>query len=467
MTDKSVSAATTIPFAAVILAAGLGTRMRSGLPKVLHAVAGRPMIGHLAATIATLGPAKVVVVTAPGMDAVVEAAKPAVGAVQQPALGTGHAVLAAMPALAHFTGDVLVLYGDSPLITADTLRAMLSKRRAGAAVVVLGFRPPDPAGYGRLVVDAAGRLDRIVEHKDASEAERDIGLCNSGFMAIDAAVLPALLQRLDSNNAKGEYYLTDIVGHACAKGLACGYVEAPAEELIGVNSRAELAVAEAILQGRLRAAAMAAGATLLDPASTYFSFDTQLGSDVVVEPNVFFAPGVVVGNDVRIKAFSHLEGCRVAEGAVIGPFARLRPGADLGRDVHVGNFVEVKNTVIEAGAKANHLTYLGDARVGAGSNIGAGTITCNYDGFGKYRTDIGAGAFIGSNSALVAPVTIGDQAIVGAGSTIARDVPAGAVVLTRAEQRTMPDGAERFRTKARERAAQAKMASRSGGSNNK
>jgi bifunctional UDP-N-acetylglucosamine pyrophosphorylase / glucosamine-1-phosphate N-acetyltransferase len=451
MTDK--------PFAAVILAAGLGTRMRSELPKVLHALAGRPMIGHLAATVATLAPAKVVVVTAPDMDAVVAAAKPAVGAVQHPALGTGHAVRAAMPALAGFAGDVLVLYGDSPLITAETLRAMLAKRHAGAAVVVLGFRPADPTGYGRLVADAAGNLDRIVEHKEASEAERQIGLCNSGFMAIDGAVLPALLERLENHNAKGEYYLTDIVGHARAEGLGCSFVEAEAEELIGVNSRAELAVAEGILQRRLRAAAMATGATLLDPASTYFSFDTKLGSDVVVEPNVFFAPGVTIGNNVRVRAFSHLEGCRVAEGAVIGPFARLRPGADLGRDVHVGNFVEVKNTVIEAGAKANHLTYLGDARVGAGSNIGAGTITCNYDGFGKYFTDIGAGAFIGSNTALVAPVTIGNMAIVGAGSTITRDVPAGAVALTRADQRSMPDAAEPFRARAKERAAKAKAKS--------
>jgi len=460
MTDK--------PFAAVILAAGLGTRMRSTLPKVLHGLAGRPMIGHLAATVATLAPAKVVVVTAPGMEAVVKAASPAEGAVQQPALGTGHAVQAALPALAGFTGDVLVLYGDSPLITAETLRAMLAKRQSGAAVVVLGFRPADPTGYGRLVADAAGQLDRIVEHKEANAAERAIGLCNSGFMAIDGAVLPGLLARLRNDNAKGEYYLTDIVAHARAQKLACGYVEAPAEELIGVNSRAELAVAEAIAQTRLRAAAMAAGATLLDPASTYFSFDTQLGSDVVVEPNVFFAPGVVVGNNVRVKAFSHLEGCRIAEGAVIGPFARLRPGAELGRDVHVGNFVEVKNAVIEAGAKANHLTYLGDARVGAGSNIGAGTITCNYDGFGKYHTDIGAGAFIGSNTALVAPVSVGDHAIVGAGSTIARDVPAGAVALTRAEQQSLPGSAERFRTKARERAAKAKAkASSRGGADNK
>ena len=450
------------PLAAVILAAGLGTRMRSTMPKVLHQLAGRPMIAHLAATVGALAPARVVVVVGPGMDAVVAAAQPAVAALQEPALGTGHAVLAARDALQGFAGDVLVLYGADPLVRTETLKAMLAIRAEGASVVVLGFRPDDPGAYGRLIVDAAGNLERIVEFKDASPAERAIALCNSGVMAIDGAVLFDLLDRVGNDNAKREYYLTDIVAIARARGLACGYVEAAAEEVLGVNDRAELAAAETVVQRRLRAAAMRDGATLIDPASVYFSHDTRLGRDVIVEPNVFFGPGVTVGDNVRIRANSHIEGTRIAAGAVIGPFARLRPGAEIGDGAHIGNFVEVKAASIEAGAKVNHLTYIGDARVGAGANIGAGTITCNYDGFGKYHTDIGAGAFIGSNSALVAPVKIGDGAIVGAGSTIARDVPPGALAVTRASQEQVLGGAEHFRGKAKARAARAKAAKQKG-----
>ncbi|HYM30290.1 MAG TPA: bifunctional UDP-N-acetylglucosamine diphosphorylase/glucosamine-1-phosphate N-acetyltransferase GlmU [Candidatus Cybelea sp.] len=446
-----------IRFAALILAAGRGTRMRSALPKVMHALGGRPMIAHLRATVQALAPAKTVVVVGPQMEAVVEAAAPAIGILQQPPLGTGHAVQAAMPALKGFDGDVLILFGDTPLVGAETLSAMLGKRRQGAAVVVLGFRPADPGEYGRLVVDAGGNLQRIVEHKDASAEERRNGLCNSGCMAVAGKALAELIWKLENKNAKGEFYLTDIVALARANRLPCSYVEATEDELLGINSRAELAAAETIVQRGLRAAAMEAGATLLDPDSTYFSFDTKLGRDVVVEPNVYFGPGVTVGDRVRIHAFSHFAGCRIADGAEIGPFARLRPGADLGPDVHIGNFVEVKNATIEAGAKANHLSYLGDARVGAGTNVGAGTITCNYDGFGKYHTDIGAGAFIGSNTALVAPVKVGDNAIIGAGSTISRDVPDGALSVTRPEQETLEGGAERFRAKARVRAAKAKQ----------
>ncbi|MCW5729711.1 MAG: bifunctional UDP-N-acetylglucosamine diphosphorylase/glucosamine-1-phosphate N-acetyltransferase GlmU [Alphaproteobacteria bacterium] len=442
--------------AAVILAAGQGTRMRSARPKVLHPLGGRSMIAHVRATLAALAAAKVVVVTAPEGAAVVAAAAPATGVVQDPPLGTGHAVQAALPALGGFEGDVLVLYGDTPLVSEATLRAMLERRRAGAAVVVLGFRPADPAAYGRLVTGADGRLLRIVEFREASADERAITLCNSGVMAIEGRHLAALLGRLDNANAKGEYYLTDIVRHANEAGLEAGFVEGDAEEVFGVNSRAELAAAEAILQRRLRRAALENGVSMTDPDSVHLSWDTALGRDVTIEPNVFFAPGVSVADNVLIRAFSHLEGCMIESGATVGPFARLRPGARIGPEAHIGNFVEVKNGLIEAGAKVNHLSYIGDARVGAKANVGAGTITCNYDGFGKYRTDIGAGAFIGSNTALVAPVAIGDGAIVGAGSTIAADVPAGAVALTRAPQETRPDRAERFRERARARAKAAK-----------
>lgn len=443
--------------AAVILAAGQGTRMKSSLPKVLHPVGGRPMVSHLRGEIESLSPARVVIVTAPGQTAVAEAAQPALHSIQDPPLGTGHAVRAALPALDGFPGDVLVLFGDTPLVTAATMRAMLARRAEGHAVVVLGFRPADPAAYGRLVTDASGRLLRIVELKDATAEERAIGLCNAGVMAIDGAVIASLLDRLDNRNAKGEYYLTDIVAHARAMGLSAGFIEAPADEVLGVNSRAELAAAEAIFQGRLRAAHMANGVTMQAPETVFLRHDTRIGSDTTIEPHVIFGPGVTIETGVTIRGFSHLEGCRISAGAVVGPFARLRPGADIGPDAHIGNFVEIKNGRIEAGAKVNHLTYIGDARVGAKANVGAGTITCNYDGFGKYLTDIGAGAFIGSNTALVAPVIIGDGAIVGAGSTITQDVPAGAVAVARGPQSNRDRAAERLRERARARAAAAKQ----------
>ena len=424
-------------FAAVVLAAGQGTRMKSDLPKVLHPLAGRPMIGHLLAEIGDLGPARTVVVVSPqNREAIAKALPDAVLAVQDPPQGTGHAVMAALPALAGFDGDVVVLFGDTPFLSHATVQRMLDER-AGArdpAVVVMGFRPDDAAEYGRLIVAPDGSLSRIVEFRDACEAERASTFCNSGVMAIDGRALPGLLARLSPENAKREYYLTDLVGLARSDGRWVTAGEGAADDALGINSRAHLAEAEALLQDRLRRRAMDGGATLTDPKTVWFSHDTVLGRDVTVGPNVVFGPGVTVGDRAEIRAFSHLEGAAVAAGALIGPFARLRPGAEIGVGAHVGNFVEIKQARVEEGAKVNHLTYIGDARVGAGANVGAGTITCNYDGFGKYHTDIGAGAFIGSNTALVAPVRIGDRAIVGAGSTIGRDVPDDALAITRAEQ---------------------------------
>ncbi|WP_373086474.1 bifunctional UDP-N-acetylglucosamine diphosphorylase/glucosamine-1-phosphate N-acetyltransferase GlmU [Sneathiella sp.] len=433
--------------AAVILAAGAGTRMKSVLPKVLHEIGGRPMISHLLAAVESLDPSKVVVVTAPGMASVRKAVEPADIAVQKKALGTGHAVAAALDSLEGFEGDVLILYGDTPLIETATLRQMIEKRRAAekCAVVVLGFEPDDPAEYGRLVTDDAGNLTAIVEYADADAAERGIGLCNSGVMAIDGRQLSALITAVGNDNAKGEYYLTDIVEIANRRGLTCAYVKGAEQELLGVNTRAQLAEAEKIAQGRWRAKAMAEGATLIDPDSVWFSHDTKLGRDVVIEPGVFFGPGVTVGDNVRIKAHCHLEGTTIGAGAQIGPFARLRPGADIAEEVKIGNFVEIKKSEIEKGAKVSHLSYIGDSRIGEGANIGAGTITCNYDGFDKFRTDIGAGAFIGSNTALVAPVRIGAGAIVGAGSTITEDVDANALALERSTTRQKTGWAKRFR----------------------
>lgn len=436
---------------AVILAAGKGTRMRSDRHKVLHPIGGQPMIHHLLDTLAELGAAREVLVIGDRRDqleAALEGRDVAI-AIQEPQLGTGHAVQAARDSLAGFDGTLLVLYGDVPLVSGATMQALIDARAAGPDVVVLGFRPPDPGQYGRLVVNAAGHLDAIVEYKDASEDERAIGLCNSGMMAADAALLFDLLDQVGNDNAAGEYYLTDIVAIARARGLDVGVVEADAQELTGVNSRADLAVLEAIFQTRMRAAAMVAGVTLIDPTTVYFAHDTALGRDVVIEPNVVFGPGVSVADGAVIRAFSHLEGATVDQGATIGPYARLRPGAVIGQGARVGNFVEVKKATLEAGAKANHLSYIGDARVGAAANVGAGTITCNYDGFDKHLTDIGAGAFIGSNTALVAPVKVGDGAIVGAGSVVTRDVPADALGVTRAQQKDVEGWARRFRERKR------------------
>ena len=433
--------------AVVVLAAGKGTRMKSDLPKVLHPLAGQPMIVHVLSAVAPLQPSRVAVVVGPDMENVGRAVAPVPTVVQTRQLGTADAVRAASEMLRDFVGDVIVLYGDTPLITTETMTRMVERRAApdNPAVVVLGFRPVDPGAYGRLVVSPAGGLEQIVEYVDASETIRSVGLCNAGLMVFDGRRLFELLDHIDDNNSKGEYYLTDAVSLARATGYACAVVEASEAEVMGVNCRAELAEAEKLIQKRFRRAAMDNGATLTDPDTVYFSPDTKLGRDVVVGPSVVFGPGVTIADKVEIKAFCHLEGATVAEGATIGPYARLRPGAVIGPAAHVGNFVEIKNGNLGPGAKVNHLTYIGDATIGAKANIGAGTITCNYDGFSKSKTEIGDGAFIGSNSSLVAPVKIGSGAIVGAGSVVVKDVEANALTVARGHQQTYSGWAERFR----------------------
>ncbi len=447
------------PVACIVLAAGKGTRMKSDLPKVLHPLAGAPMVRHVLAAAESLNPARIVVVVGPGMDAVAKAVAPYPTVVQERQAGTGDAVAAARPLLEDFRGDVLVLYGDTPLVTPETLRALLGVLRGAGdpAVAVLGMRPADPGAYGRLIVGADGGLERIVEFLDATAEERAVGLCNGGLMAFDGTRMWQIIGAIGNANAKGEYYLTDAVAIAAGRGWARAVVEGPVDDVLGVNSRAELAQLEAILQGRLRAAAMANGATLTDPATIWLSADTRLGRDVTVGQNVVFGPGVTVEDGVEIRPFCHLEGVTVRTGAVVGPFARLRPGSDIGEGAHIGNFVEVKGSRIGKGAKANHLAYIGDAGVGAGTNIGAGTITCNYDGFLKHRTEIGAGVFVGSNSTLVAPVSIGDGAFIAAGSTITDAVPADALALGRARQSVKEAWAAGFRArKAAEKAAKGK-----------
>ncbi|MGE0659927.1 MAG: bifunctional UDP-N-acetylglucosamine diphosphorylase/glucosamine-1-phosphate N-acetyltransferase GlmU [Reyranellaceae bacterium] len=441
----------------VILAAGAGTRMRSRVPKVLHRLAGRPMISHVVAIAEALGskPKKLVVVVGPGHEAVAAAVEPHISVIQSKPQGTGDAVKAARAHL-KTADEVLVLYGDTPLIrTATLLKLLAVRRKRRAAAAVLGFRPVDPSPYGRFVTEG-GSLQRIVEAKDASAEERKIGLCNAGVMAIDGAVVLKLLSGLRNNNAKGEYYLTDLVALARKAGRECTFIEAAADELQGINSRGELAAAEAVMQQRLRAAAMENGATLEDPASVYLSWDTKLGQDVTIGPHVSFGPGVRVADNVTIKGFCHIEGATIGAGAIVGPFARLRPGAALGEDVHIGNFVEVKASTLAKGAKANHLAYVGDATVGARVNIGAGVITVNYDGFGKYRTEIGDGAFVGSNASLIAPVKVGAGAIIGAGSVIARDVPKETVAVERSPQSMRAGAAPRLRARNKARAEAAK-----------
>ena len=436
----------TRPVAAIILAAGKGTRMKSDLHKVLHPIAGQSMLLHLLDAAGTLSPERTVVVTGAGREQV-EAAVAPLGvstALQAEQLGTGHAVAQAEDALAGFDGDVLILYGDVPLVRAETMRAMLERLNAAdaPAVVVLGFRPADPGAYGRLIVAEGGdRLEKIVEYKDASDAERAVTLCNTGLMAARSADLFALLGRLGNDNAAGEYYLTDVVEMSGSAAV----IEADAGEVTGVNSRGELAAVEALWQQARRARAMAEGATLIAPETVWFAHDTVIGRDVTIEPNVVFAPGVTVADGATIHGFCHLEGATIGPKAEVGPYARLRPGAVLKDGAKIGNFVEMKKAVLGRGAKANHLTYLGDAEVGAGANIGAGTITCNYDGYLKYRTVIGEGAFVGSNSALVAPVTIGAGAIVAAGSVLTADVEADALALVRPTRVTKPGWAARFR----------------------
>jgi bifunctional UDP-N-acetylglucosamine pyrophosphorylase / glucosamine-1-phosphate N-acetyltransferase len=434
--------------AVIVLAAGDGTRMKSARPKVLHEIAHRPMLRHVLDAVAPLEPRRTLVVIGPDMAAVAAAAAPAETVVQAPPLGTGHAVKVALAALGAFAGDVLVLVGDAALITSATLAALLAERRRSpaAAVAVLGMQVPDPGAYGRLVVAADGSLEAIVEAREATPEQRAITLCNSGVIALEGALAPNLVGAIVNQNAKREYYLTDVVAIARARGLLCRAIEAPAEQLVGVNSRAELAVAEAMMQQRLRAKHMAAGVTLVDPTTVYLSADTAIGPDSVIEPSVVFGPGVRVGEGVAIRAMSHIVGATIGDHAIVGPFARLRPGTVLGARVHVGNFVELKAARLGEGSKANHLAYIGDAVVGREVNIGAGTITCNYDGFLKHETRIEDGAFIGSNAALVAPVTIGANAIVGAGSVITRDVPADALAMGRGEQVEKPGAARVLRT---------------------
>ncbi|PNU05772.1 bifunctional UDP-N-acetylglucosamine diphosphorylase/glucosamine-1-phosphate N-acetyltransferase GlmU [Novosphingobium guangzhouense] len=448
------------PLAIVVLAAGKGTRMKSDLHKVLHPVAGRPMLEHLLASAAQLAPQRQVVVAGHGREQLEKAlGSRATIAVQEPQLGTGHAVQQAESALAGFEGDVLILYGDVPFVREETMRAMIARLHApdAPAVVVLGFQPEDPLQYGRVLAHDDGRIAMMVEYKDATEEQRACTLCNSGLMAVKSADLFDLLSKVGNENAQGEYYLVDIVNIATLEGRACAVIVTDdADEVGGINSRGELAEAEGRWQAKRRVQAMADGATLIAPETVFFAWDTVLGRDVTVEPNVVFGPGVTVADNVVIHAFSHLEGATLESGVAIGPYARLRPGAVLKAGSKVGNFVEMKNTVLGEGAKANHLTYLGDAEVGANANIGAGTITCNYDGYFKHKTVIGARAFVGSNSALVAPVKIGADAIVAAGSAVTRDVADGELRLVRGEQLVKPGWADRFHDAMKKKKAELK-----------
>ncbi len=433
---------------AIVLAAGEGTRMRSSLPKVLHAIAGRSLLAHVLEALREAGQTQTAVVIGPDHAAVAAEARAVLPQsqifTQTERRGTAHAVLAAKAAFAQGADDVLVILGDVPLILPQTLTMLRSALDDGASVAVLGFRPADPIGYGRLVTKG-DELIAIREHADASESERAITLCNSGLMALTGKHALAILEKIGTDNRKNEFYLTDAVAIARGMGLKTRALEVTEDEVSGINTKAQLAAAEAVLQQRLRQAVLDGGATLVAPETVFLSVDTKLGRDVTVEPYVVFGPGVTVEDGATIRSFSHIHGAHVGKGAIVGPFARLRPGAKLEENVHIGNFVEVKEALIEAGAKANHLSYIGDARVGAGANVGAGTITCNYDGTAKHRTDIGKGAFIGSNSALVAPVTIGDGAYVGSGSVITDDVPAGSLAIGRGRQTVKEGWAERLR----------------------
>jgi bifunctional UDP-N-acetylglucosamine pyrophosphorylase/glucosamine-1-phosphate N-acetyltransferase len=433
--------------AAIILAAGQGTRMKSKTVKVLHSVGGRPMLNWAIDLAKTCRAEEIVTVYGAHSPAVAEAAK-ATGskvALQDPPKGTGHAVQSAEDLLGKHDGNSIVLYADTPLIKPETIERVFKALEGGAAVAVLGFEPEDPAAYGRLILDDDGNLDRIVEFKDADEIERAVGLVNSGVLAASSALMFDLLGEVTNDNANGEYYLTDLVGLARARGLKAVVVRGSEDEVLGVNSRVDLAEAEACFQAGMRQSAMLDGVTLVAPETVFFSWDTQIARDVIVEPNVVFGPGVSVAEDAVIHAFSHLEGATVERAAIIGPYARLRPGAEIGPRAKVGNFVEVKKAQLSEGAKVNHLSYVGDARIGAGANLGAGTITCNYDGFDKHLTVIGAGAFIGSNSSLVAPVTVGEGAFTGSGGVITADVPDNALALARGTQTVKEGWATRFR----------------------
>jgi bifunctional UDP-N-acetylglucosamine pyrophosphorylase / glucosamine-1-phosphate N-acetyltransferase len=445
-------------FAAIILAAGKGTRMKSDLHKVLHPIAGRPMMHHLLHEFTALNPEQIVVVAGDRREQL-EAAVKGSGvdiAVQAEQLGTAHAAKMARPVLTGFHGLVLVCFGDVPFLRAETVRRLCAKVTGEVMVAVLGFRPADTAAYGRIMTDGGDRVLKMVEHKDADPQERKTNLCNSGVLVAHSKDLWRLLDQVDNHNAAGEYYLPDVVTKALGEGGIAVVIETSEDEVAGVNSRAELAVMEGRWQARRRLQAMEDGATLISPETVWFAADTVLGRDVLIEPNVYFGPGVKVADHVTIRANCHIEGTQIASGAEVGPFARLRPGTVLEEKAKVGNFVEVKKSTLGKGAKANHLSYIGDADVGARANIGAGTITCNYDGYFKYQTVIGEGAFIGSNSALVAPVKIGRDAIVGAGSAVTRDVADGELRLVRAEQLVKPGWADRFHEAMRKKKSEGK-----------
>jgi bifunctional UDP-N-acetylglucosamine pyrophosphorylase/glucosamine-1-phosphate N-acetyltransferase len=445
--------------ALIILAAGQGKRMNSDLPKVLHELGGTPLFAHALAAGSALAPDRVVLVAGNGAEAVTRAATDRDDEIevvlQEERLGTGHAVDQARAALSDFTGDAIVLYGDTPFIRPETLEAMVEARASGADVVILGFEAADPKRYGRLVMDGKELL-RIVEFNDASDEERAITLCNSGVVAADCATLFELIDGLSNENAAGEYYLTDIVEVARSKGLRAEAVTCDEAETLGINTRAELAAAEGQLQEMKRAEALENGVTLTAPETVFFCADTVIGRDAVIEPHVVFGPDVTVESNARIRAFSHLEGCHVSAGAVVGPYARLRPGAELSEGAKVGNFVEIKNAQIAEGAKVNHLSYIGDASVGEGANIGAGTITCNYDGVFKHRTEIGARAFIGSDTMLVAPVRIGDDAMTATGTVVTRDIEDGAMGVGRARMEVKPGFAVKLFDKLRAKKARQK-----------
>ena len=435
---------------AIVLAAGEGTRMKSSTTKVLHPVGGLPMAAHAVRAAVAAGGTDVALVVGRGADKVEAAARPFAKDVsvhlQTERLGTGHAVLAARAAIAKGYDDLIIMFGDTPLIDSGALTLARQKLAEGAEVVVMGFRPADPSGYGRLI-EKDGELAAIREHKDASDEERQIGFCNGGLMAIAGRDALSMLDAISNTNAKGEYYLTDVVEIARGMGKKTIAIEVDAASVLGVNTRVELAEAEALFQAKTRRAMMLAGVSMPAPETVWFSWDTEIGADTLIEPNVVFGPGVKIAGNVTIHAFCHLEGATVASGAQIGPFARLRPGAEMGEKSKAGNFVEIKKSKIGEGAKVNHLTYIGDAIVGAAANVGAGTITCNYDGYNKHETEIGAGAFIGSNSALVAPVKIGDGAMIAAGSVITQDVPADAIGFARVKQENKPRLAAIMRAK--------------------
>lgn len=436
----------------IVLAAGKGTRMKSAMPKVMHEVAGRPLLGHVLAAAKEISPEQIITVVAPDMDDVAAYAKSwgneIETCIQHVANGTGDATRSALSQVPKSPGVALVVFGDAAFLEAETLLEMREKCTSGSAVVVLGFDTDDPTNYGRLVRSSDGTLERIVEEKAATDAEKKITLCNSGVMAIARELLHEMIADLEPNSASGEIYLTDLPQIARDRGLTCSTTALEmGDTVIGVDSRSDLATAEAIFQKRLRKKFLASGVTLHDPQSVYFCIDTQIGKDVVIEPNVVFRPNVEIGDNVTVRGFSHLEGVRIEDGAAVGPFARLRPGTKIGEGAKIGNFVETKKANIESGAKVSHLTYIGDARVGAEANIGAGTITCNYDGFNKHFTDIGAGAFVGSNSSLVAPVKIGDGSYIGSGSVVTKDVSQDALVVTRAKQLEKGGWGAKFRAK--------------------